>query len=126
VHLGEDRVLSEMFHKEIWRGQSNLQSLRGRRVEPGEWPSFLVPGWICACLLVALLSLASSAALPALAAALAGLLPFSAYVLRLYFLGGLRIALAHIVAFYGYYFPARAWGTLLGAFRTLGHRLHAH
>lgn len=124
IHLGEDKRLDEMFQKEIWRGQSNLQSLRGRRVEPGEWPSFLVPPWICGCLFAALLLAVLGNPAPAIIAAILGLLPFAAYALRLYLLAEQRIALIHILSFYASYFPARAWGTLVGGFRSLGKRLH--
>ena len=43
LHLGEDRNYADMFKKEIWRGQSNLISIRGRQIPPDEWPSFIVP-----------------------------------------------------------------------------------
>ena len=46
VHLGEDKNYKELFNKEIWRGQSNLQSVKGRRIPLSELPSFLVPAWI--------------------------------------------------------------------------------
>jgi hypothetical protein len=126
VHLGEDKELAGMFRKEIWRGQSNLQSLAGRRVEPGEWPSFVVPPWITIWLITALFAgLLGHIELAVIASAL-GLAPLAAYVTRLYFLADRRISLTHIVAFYSYYFPARAWGTVLGAFRSLGRDLHSH
>lgn len=124
VHLGEDKELDEMFRKEIWRGQSNLQSLRGRHIGLSEWPSFLVPPWITLITGLALVLLLSDKPLLALLVFLGALLPFGAYVTRLYFLAKRRIHLGHIVAFYSYYFPARTWGTLLGAFRSFGNNLH--
>jgi glycosyltransferase involved in cell wall biosynthesis len=124
VHLGEDKALDEMFAKEVWRGQSNLQSLRGRPVRLAEWPSLLVPLWITLCAFLALLLAASGQSMPAAILTAAAVLPFSAYVIRLYFLGKGRLPLGTIVAFYGYYFPARAWGTVIGTFRSLGHTLH--
>jgi hypothetical protein len=126
VHLGEDQRLGELFSKEVWRGQSNLQSLKGRHVGPGEWPSFLVPPWITGFTLAAVgLALAGQGLFALLCTALAGL-PFAAYVTRLYLLGAGHLPLAPIVAFYAVYFPARAWGTLLGAFRSVGSHLHDH
>ncbi|MEK7813984.1 MAG: glycosyltransferase family A protein, partial [Candidatus Desantisbacteria bacterium] len=32
IHLGEDKNYREVFRKEIWRGQSNLPSMRNRRI----------------------------------------------------------------------------------------------
>lgn len=124
VHLGEDKQLGEMFRKEIWRGQSNLLSLRGRQVSPGEWPSFLVPPWITVMLAVALVATALQSWIVAFAALGLGLAPFAAYVTRLYFLARRQVSLGHVAAFYGYYFPARAWGTVVGAFHGLGNDLH--
>lgn len=124
IHLGEDKALGDMFAKEIWRGQSNLQSLRGRPVRVAEWPSFLVPPWITIAMIAAVLLALSGQLTMALTLALIAVLPFGAYVIRLYFLGKRYIPLGAIVAFYSYYFPARAWGTAVGAFRSLGKTLH--
>ncbi|EED33944.1 glycosyl transferase, family 2 [gamma proteobacterium NOR5-3] len=124
VHLGEDKRLNEMFKKEIWRGQSNLLSLKGRRIEPGEWPSFVVPFWVSSLLILSVVLTMAGETSTALIALVLGALPFVAYVTRLYFLAQRRIGIHHIIAFYGYYFPARAWGTLVGAFRSLGRDLH--
>lgn len=126
VHLGEDKRLDEMFDKEIWRGQSNLRSFQGRRIKLNEWPSFIIPPWISVLPILALLALLLGARMTALCLIAAAALPFGAYVTRLYFLAQGNIAITHIVGFYSYYFPARAWGTLLGGFRTLGQKLHDH
>ena len=124
VHLGEDKHLPDLFSKEVWRGQSNLQSLRGRRVPKSEWPSFFVPPGICICFGLAVVML--MAAQPALAGLFvsAALLPLGAYVIRLYLLGKSSLRFSSVVAFYLVYFPARALGTLLGLFRSLGSKLH--
>ncbi|MDB4476065.1 glycosyltransferase family 2 protein [bacterium] len=124
VHLGEDRVYADMFQKEIWRGQSNLQSLKGRRVKVSEWPSFLIPPWITVMSLLTPVFLLSGNASLAVLTVAAALAPFTAYVTRLYFLAAGRVTLPHILRFYSYYFPARAWGTVIGVFRSLGHDLH--
>ncbi len=124
VHLGEDKQLGEMFKKEVWRGQSNLKSLKGRKISAREWPSFFVPVVVCLAPLLALgffLGGYIAIGILFLAAALA---PVAAYVTRLYFLADRQIDLPHIIAFYGYYFPARAIGTIVGAFGSLGHSLH--
>lgn len=126
VHLGEDKDYGEMFSKEIWRGQSNLQSLQGRTIKNSELPSFVVPPWIT---LMAILSLSflllGHTFWATVTGVLAGL-PFAAYVTRLYFLASGRVSLASIIGFYSYYFPARTWGTIIGVFRGLGHDLHDH
>jgi GT2 family glycosyltransferase len=124
IHLGEDTRLDEMFAKEIWRGQSNLQSMRGRPVALREWPSFLVPLWISLALPVAAVLTLAGATLAALLAVIAAVLPFAMYVTRLYVLANREISLRHIIAFYAYYFPARAWGTIRGAFGSIGRNLH--
>ncbi|EAQ98938.2 glycosyltransferase family 2 protein [Congregibacter litoralis] len=126
IHLGEDKALGEMFSKEIWRGQSNLQSMAGRHIRINEWPSFFIPPWITLLTLTAVAMLLTAQWALALCAFLLALLPFSAYVTRLYVLADRRIALGHIAAFYGYYFPARTWGTILGVFKTMGNNLHDH
>ena len=124
VHLGEDREYLAMFRKEIWRGQSNIASLAGRSIGLSEWPSFLVPpGILMLIALVPVLALLGKPALAVICLTLA-LIPFLAYVTRLYFLGKSDLALGSIVAFYGLYFPARAYGSLLGVFRALGNSLH--
>lgn len=126
IHLGEDKRLDEMFSKEIWRGQSNLLSLRDRHVPLGEWPSFLIPPWITAAAVFAPLLVLLGQPLAAGVLLLLGAVPFMAYVIRLYFLAHRRIKLHQIIVFYGYYFPARAWGTLVGALEPLGSKLHNH
>ncbi len=126
VHLGEDRNLRMLFSKEIWRGQSNLLAIGGRRIGIGEWPSFLVPPWISLLGLLALVYLVAGRGLEAGICGLLACLPFAAYVTRLYFLGRRQLPLPHVVAFYAVYFPARAWGTFLGMFRSLGSGLHDH
>ncbi|MEM1143526.1 MAG: glycosyltransferase family A protein [Pseudomonadota bacterium] len=119
VHLGEDKAYGAMFRKEIWRGQSNLASLGGRRLGPAELPSFLVPPWVTglaiASAAVALLGYTAWAASLLFAAAL----PVAAYVTRLYLLAGKSIALPYIISFYALYFPARTLGTLLGLVHTV-------
>ena len=46
IHLGEDKNYKEVFQKEIWRGQSNLPSMRNRKVTFLELPSILFPFWM--------------------------------------------------------------------------------
>lgn len=119
VHIGEDKEYGLMFQKEIWRGQSNLASIRGRSVPLREWPSFIVP--------IGLMGLASMVVLFALLGfwswAVASLvlfgLPVAAYSLRLKSLVGASVSLGSILKFYGFFFPARALGTLSGALKEV-------
>ncbi|HEB66742.1 MAG TPA: glycosyltransferase family 2 protein [Gammaproteobacteria bacterium] len=113
-HLGEDRALGELFRKEIWRGQSNLRAMRGRRIPLREIPSLFLPGAILLLLLLALGSLLAGRGGLALIFLGLGLLPVLAYSLRLHRLGGGRLGLPGIVVFYLVYFLARAIGTLKG------------
>jgi glycosyltransferase involved in cell wall biosynthesis len=124
IHLGEDQHYGEMFSKEIWRGQSNLQSLQGRTIKSSELPSFVVPPWITFMAILTLgFVLVEHSFLATVTGVSAGL-PFAAYVTRLYFLASGRVSLRSIIGFYSYYFPARTWGTMIGVFRGLGHDLH--
>ena len=43
VHLGEDKNLIELFNKEIWRGSSNINSIKTHGIVKEEIPSLLVP-----------------------------------------------------------------------------------
>ena len=124
VHIGEDKAFSPMYEKEIWRGQSNLASLAGRRIPLREWPSFIVPLAIPALTLFALLfTLLGFSTLAALSL-LGALAPILAYSLRLKRLVGQSVSLWHCVLFYLVYFPARAIGTLKGAFAPVATRSH--
>jgi hypothetical protein len=124
IHLGEDQHLAELFSKEVWRGQSNLASLAGRRVSSGEWPSFFVPPWITLFAGLGMLLALTGRGAEALFCLLLAAPPFAAYVTRLYLLGSGSLSPASIVAFYVVYFPARAWGSLIGVFRRFGEHLH--
>lgn len=120
VHLGEDKVFSEMFEKEKWRGQSNLQSIKGRKVPLREIPSFILPIGICTSLLLALVCLLISwQALSMVLFAFAAI-PTCIYSLRAFTLGQGQYSLLTALKFYLYYFPARAYGTLVGLFKSIG------
>ena len=119
VHLGEDKVYSEMFKKEIWRGQSNLLSLRGRKISLRELASFVVPVWLLLFSLVALVSLLS-AKLPYFFSAIAMIvLPIALYAFRLYKIGKGQLSLKDTLIFYIYYFPARVIGMVSGIFKSI-------
>lgn len=119
IHLGEDKDFLQMYKKEIWRGQSNWLSIKGRNVPLSEYPSFLSPIWITFFIVLSLFSLLFGCLSVAVWAAVFGLLPLLIYVVRLYSLSKGRVSLLYIVKFYLFYFPARAYGTIVGLFKSI-------
>lgn len=119
-HLGEDKSFSGMFKKELWRGQSNLQSIQGRRILLREIPSFIIPPGICLTFLAALISLLFQAYPLALLFFLLGMAPFLTYSIRLYRLSRHVVNFGSVLKFYATYFLARAIGTLVGVFKSIG------
>ena len=117
VHLGEDKHYNEMYKKEIWRGQSNLQSIKGRNIPLREVPSFIIPPMLLILLSIALLSLIMSNTLIATSSFIFFLLPIAAYSLRLYKLTKNEVTFWYVFKFYLVYFPARAIGTIGGLFK---------
>ena len=120
IHLGEDKSFSEMFKKELWRGQSNLQSIQGRRVPLREIPSFVLPLGICLSLVVSLISVVFQAYPLSMFFLFISITPLLAYAIRLYQMSKHVVNFASVVKFYAIYFPARAIGTLAGLFKTIG------
>ena len=124
VHLGEDRAFLPMLSKEIWRGQSNVASLKGRPIPLREWPSFIVPFWVT----IGLLSSVTAAFLTqwtiTLLLLLIGIAPLAAYTVRLKRLVKQDVSIAHCLIFYSLYFPARAVGTMLGIVAAIGTNSH--
>ncbi|MCF2947741.1 glycosyltransferase family 2 protein [Paraglaciecola aquimarina] len=119
IHLGEDKELGSMFSKEIWRGQSNLQSLQGRNIPLREWPSLIVPPAIFACLISACFFLLLGLQNASLTFLLLALIPVTAYTLRLWRIAKSDVTIGNILLFYACYFPARALGTFVGVFKTI-------
>ncbi len=119
VHLGEDKSFAELFRKEIWRGQSNLRSLRGRPLTLRELPSILIPFWIAILAVVTVGGFLAAKFWLALLAAMLTIAPLELYTLRLYKLGQGRVRLLDALRFYSVYFPARVIGTFVGVFKTL-------
>jgi GT2 family glycosyltransferase len=118
VHLGEDKNFRQMFRKEIWRGQSNLLSIKGRRISLRELPSLIIPVGL-SILLVAIPAFALLG-YPALtvAAALMLLLPIVVYTYRLWRHDKDRtVGLQTLFRYYLVYFCARSIGTCLGLFK---------
>nr|WP_255418975.1 glycosyltransferase family A protein [Paraglaciecola sp. MB-3u-78] len=119
THLGEDKQFAAMFSKEVWRGQSNLRSLEGRKIPIREWPSIIVPPVILICLLVSLLSLILGFTGVFVTSLLLALIPLCAYTIRLWRIAKADVSFLNILLFYITYFPARALGTFLGLFKTI-------
>ncbi len=118
VHLGEDKKYKEMYKKEIWRGQSNLQSIKGRNIPLREIPSFIIPLAIMVLFLTSLISAFAGNQMIALMAMTLMLIPFMAYSIRLHRLTCDEVSFARVLQFYITYFPARAIGTLGGLFKS--------
>lgn len=114
IHIGEDKAYAPMYKKEIWRGQSNIASLKGRRIPLREWPSFVVPFAFTGGLLLAFLAIIFSQPIVAIVMLVGALLPFTAYTWRLKRLVKQQVTWWHCSLFYLLYFPARALGTLIG------------
>ncbi len=119
VHLGEDKKFGQMFRKEIWRAQSNLQSIKGRRIPLREIPSFLVPPAMVFCLLCAVICMFCGQLIYGFVFLLAALLPVFVYGKRLFRLSEKKLSIAAIIKFYMIYFLARAYGTLSGVAKLL-------
>lgn len=120
VHLGEDKTFSEMFKKELWRGQSNLQSIKGRRIPLREFPSFIFPLGIYLSFLATLICLLFQAYSLTLFFFVLGAAPLLTYSIRLHRLSKRAVNFASIFKFYAAYFLARAIGTLVGLFKSIG------
>nr|WP_284207561.1 glycosyltransferase family A protein [Thalassotalea eurytherma] len=119
VHLGEDKELKPMFQKEVWRGQSNLQSIKGRNIPLREVPSFLIPPAVMFGVLLFAIGLLIHNSLLSLFGLTIFLLPVLAYTFRLHSLAKGSIPFIEVLKFYLVYFPARAKGTFLGVIRTI-------
>jgi len=118
VHLGEDQSYSQLFTKEIWRGQSNLQSTRGRKVPLRELPSIVIPIAMIFLFISAFLFIISEAPLATFVSFILLISPITIYSVRLSKLSNNKVKFWHVFKFYLVYFPARAIGTLGGLFKS--------
>ena len=118
VHLGEDKEYGHMYEKEVWRGQSNLQSIKGRRIPLREIPSFIVPPAMLMCLFLSIIAFLLQSGGYSLLFLIAALLPVFIYSQRLFQLADKKIPFSAIAKFYVIYFPARAKGTILGLVKS--------
>ena len=118
IHLGEDKEYIAMYKKEIWRGQSNILSMKGRKIPLAEIPSIVIPLIILILIIVSLISLMTGHYEITFFGILLFLLPCFIYSTRLFILSKMSISYLHIFKFYLVYFPARAVGALAGLFST--------
>ena len=119
IHLGEDTEYWAMAKKEVWRGQSNLASIKGRKIPLSEYPSFVIPPVFTLCLIVSILTMMFSLPIFGLFSVCMWISILLAYSLRLFNKSKGGPSLVAIVSFYGLYFPARTIGTLIGALKTI-------
>ena len=124
IHLGEDKDFREMYKKEIWRGQSNLLSIKGRSIPLNEIPSFIIPIALLILFLIMLIALVSGEYMFAIISFIAIALPITLYSTRVYILAKDKVKFHDVIKFYLYYFPARAIGTIGGAFKTFASMSH--
>jgi glycosyltransferase involved in cell wall biosynthesis len=122
VHLGEDKSWSQLFQKEIWRGQSNLKSLSGRTVPLREYPSLLVPLWIFFFTLAASISLLLGDFISTFSCIIFISLPVFLYSQRLSRMAKRKVKFGIIVKFYLVYFAARTIGTIIGLTKSFNVR----
>jgi glycosyltransferase involved in cell wall biosynthesis len=117
IHLGEDKSYQQLFKKEIWRGQSNLQSIKGRDIPLREIPSFIIPIALLILFITTLFTVIYNNSLTILSVLIL-FAPIIVYSLRLYKLAKHEVQFWHVFKFYIVYFPARAFGTLGGLFKS--------
>ncbi len=118
VHLGEDKEYWSMARKEVWRGQSNLASVKGRDVPISEYPSFIVPPLFTLALIASFLFIALNWNILSYLSIFVWVFLLGVYTVRLYKKRHKYLRLFPIVLFYSLYFPARTVGTILGAKTT--------
>jgi glycosyltransferase involved in cell wall biosynthesis len=122
IHLGEDKSWRQLFNKEIWRGQSNVKSLKGRNIPLREYPSLLVPFWVFFFAIFTMISSALMDITLLLSSLGALLLPVALYSFRLHRLTDKKLKSGTIVRFYLTYFIARALGTVTGIIKSINVR----
>ena len=112
-HLGEDQNFMELFRKEMWRGQSNLYSLKGRKILLMELPSLILPFWELLFAVIFIITLFFDNNMFKILTLFLFILPPTIYSLRLYwFKERMRLPFVLCVWFYVIYFIARSLGSL--------------
>lgn len=120
IHLGEDKNYSEMFKKEIWRGLSNLLSLKGRKIPLRELPSIMIPGVLMLLFIFSIIMLIPGYYISSLFMVILMLTPVIVYSIRLRkYTMNKKIGIIDLLSFYLVYFSARSIGAYLGLFKIV-------
>lgn len=122
IHLGEDKKWSQLFTKEIWRGQSNLKSLKGRDIPIREYPSLLVPLWFFFFSMLSIVSIIGATTINLPISLLGLLLPVFLYTVRLKKVAQKEVSLFEIFKFYLVYFSGRSLGSVIGIVKAFNVR----
>lgn len=119
VHLGEDKAYLEMARKEIWRGQSNLHSVSGRRISLRESASFFVPFWVLGAVVTLIPATIVFGILAFAVLATAIILPLGLYSWRVLHASVQKLPIGAVLGFYLLYLSARGLGMLMGVVKAL-------
>jgi hypothetical protein len=120
IHLGEDKNHAVMFKKEIWRGLSNLQSFKGRKVPLRELPSLFIPIALMLLLIVCLFTLVQGFYMLSILSVILMIIPVIVYSFRLLKHSATqKIRFIDLLKFYLVYFSARSIGTYKGLYLAL-------
>lgn len=115
IHLGEDKNYNGLFKKEIWRGQSNIHSIKGRKISVRELPSIIIPLVFLWLLLASVVLAVMYYYFLSLTAFVLFLIPVLLYSARLMkYSTDRHLGFRHYLAFYLVYFCARSIGTYKG------------
>ena len=120
VHLGEDKDYIGMFKKEIWRGLSNLQSLKGRKIPLREFPSIFIPVVLMLLFILSIIMLIQGLYIPSIISISILLIPVIVYSIRLRKHSvNQKIKFIDLLAFYIVYFSARSIGIYKWLYKIL-------
>ncbi|WP_119395182.1 glycosyltransferase [Salinibius halmophilus] len=119
VHLGEDKGVRQLFQKEMWRGQSNFVSVKGRKVSLKEWPSLLVPVLFILTPLLTVLSILNAYFLLFTIFPVLLVLVYALVAVRRLKIYPGSLPLNKILGFYVVYFSARGVGSIFGLFNQI-------
>jgi len=118
-HLGEDKTYGELFIKEIWRSQSNLHSIGGRKTPLNELPSIIFPFWEAFWGVGFIIAILLQKPFLILLSSFAFLVPILLYSVRIYLRNPKELSLLDTLRFYFVYFVARMIGSIKGLFSTI-------
>lgn len=125
IHLGEDKDYNGMFKKEIWRGLSNLQSLKGRKIPLREFPSIFIPVLLMLLFIFSILMLIQGFYIASIISISILLMPILVYSIRLQrHSTNQRIKFIELLTFYIVYFSARSIGIYKWIYQSLLKKSH--